>query len=72
MGWAFPSTGDLPDPGIEPESLVSSALAGRFFTSGSRKLMKAWLCALLEQTVLLSLALRSEENPLVLGLVLYP
>ena len=27
---AFPSPGDLPDPGIEPES---SALAGAFFTA---------------------------------------
>ena len=25
--------GDLPGPGIEPESLMSPALAGRFFTS---------------------------------------
>ena len=24
--------GDLPDPGIEPQSLVSPALAGEFFT----------------------------------------
>ena len=29
----FPSPGDLPDPGIEPESLVSLALASRFFTT---------------------------------------
>ena len=28
----FPTPGDLPDPGIEPESLVSPILAGRFFT----------------------------------------
>ena len=28
-GLSFPSSGDLPDPGIEPES---PALAGRFFT----------------------------------------
>ena len=27
--------GDLPNPGIEPESLVSPALAGRFFTSSA-------------------------------------
>ena len=27
-----PSPGDLPDPGIEPASLMSSALAGGFFT----------------------------------------
>ena len=29
----FPPPGDLPDPGIEPASLVSPALAGRFFTT---------------------------------------
>ena len=29
----FPTPGDLPDPGIEPASLVSPALAGRFFTT---------------------------------------
>ena len=29
----FPSPGDLPDPGIELASLVSPALAGRFFTT---------------------------------------
>ena len=29
----FPSSRDLPDPRIEPTSLVSPALAGRFFTS---------------------------------------
>ena len=29
---AMPPPGDLPDPGIEPTSLTSSALAGRFFT----------------------------------------
>ena len=29
----FPPTGGLPDPGIEPTSLVSPVLAGGFFTS---------------------------------------
>ena len=29
----FPPSGDLPDPGMEPASLVSPALAGGFFTS---------------------------------------
>ena len=29
----FPSSGDLPDPGIEPESLTSPALAGGFVTT---------------------------------------
>ena len=29
----FPTPGDLPDPGVELMSLVSSALAGRLFTT---------------------------------------
>ena len=32
-GLPFPSLGNLPDPGIEPESPVSSSLAGGFFTT---------------------------------------
>ena len=32
-GLPFPFPGDLPDPGIEPKSLVSPALAGRFSTT---------------------------------------
>ena len=32
-GLPFPTPGDLPDPGIEPASLVSPALAGGFFTT---------------------------------------
>ena len=34
-GLLFPSPGDLPDPGIEPPSLRSPALAGGFFTTSS-------------------------------------
>ena len=30
-GLPFPPPGDLPDPEMEPESLVSLTLAGRFF-----------------------------------------
>ena len=33
----FPTPGDLPDPGIEPMSLVSPALASGFFTSATWK-----------------------------------
>ena len=29
----FPTPGDLPDPGFEPESLASPALVGRFLTA---------------------------------------
>ena len=32
-GVSFPSPGDLPHPEIEPGSLASPALAGRFFTT---------------------------------------
>ena len=32
-GLPFPPPGDLPDPGIEPLSLMSPALAGSFFTA---------------------------------------
>ena len=32
-GLLFPSPGDLPDPGIEPVSLASPALADGFFTT---------------------------------------
>ena len=32
-GLPFPTPGDLPDPGIEPTSLASPALAGGFFTT---------------------------------------
>ena len=34
-GLSFPPPEDLPDPGIGPESLMSSALAGRFFTTNA-------------------------------------
>ena len=32
-GLAFPTPGDLPNPGIEPAALESPALASRFFTT---------------------------------------
>ena len=34
-GLPCPSSGDLPDPGIEPVSLKPAALAGKFFTTGA-------------------------------------
>ena len=35
----FPSPGDLPNPGIEPASLTSLALAGGFSTTSATKFM---------------------------------
>ena len=34
-GLPCPSPGNLPNPGVEPMSLMSSALAGGFFTTGA-------------------------------------
>ena len=34
-GLPCPPLGDLPDPGIKPSSLMSPALAGRFFTTSA-------------------------------------
>ena len=34
-GLTCPPSGDLPNPGTEPTVLMSSALAGRFFTTGA-------------------------------------
>ena len=34
-GLPFPTPGDYPDPGIEPKSLMSPALAGSFFTTNT-------------------------------------
>ena len=34
-GLAFPAPGDLPDPGIEPTSFMSPALAGSFLTTSA-------------------------------------
>ena len=39
---AFPLPGDLPDPGIEPVSLMSPALAGGFFTTSATWEAHVW------------------------------
>ena len=49
-GLPFTSPGDLSNPGIEPASLVSPALAGRFFTSWATK---GSLFSLIRQCLLL-------------------
>ena len=43
-GLPFPSPEDLPDPGMEPVSLMSPALAGRFFTSTTWEAREAPHC----------------------------
>ena len=44
-GLSFPTPEDLLDPGIEPRSLASPALAGEFFITeppGKPKLYESW------------------------------
>jgi len=36
-GLPYPPAGDFPHPGIKPASLISSALAGRFFTTNTTR-----------------------------------
>ena len=43
-GLSYPSPGDLPNPGIEPESLESPALAGEFFTSSASWIISPYIC----------------------------
>ena len=47
MGLPFPPPGDLPDSGIEPASLMSPALAGRFFTTSTT--WETLMCDILTQ-----------------------
>ena len=44
-GLLCPPVGDLPDPGIELASLMSSALAGWFFTAGATWEAPATVCS---------------------------
>ena len=40
VGWPCPPPGDLPDPGIEPLSLTSPALAGGVFTTSAIRVQR--------------------------------
>ena len=56
LEWAaMPSLGDLPDPGIKPESLMSPALAGGFFTTSTTQGSPKQVCAILFSNLLSSL-----------------
>ena len=44
-GLPFPSLGDLPNPGIESASLVSPALARRFFTNELLGKPMSWMAS---------------------------
>ena len=50
-GLPRPAPGDLPNPGIEPTSLMSPALAGRFFTTSA--IWEALVCMYLFKLVCL-------------------
>ena len=42
-GLSCPPPGDLPNPGIELTSLMSPALAGRFFTTSATQEAQVWM-----------------------------
>ena len=50
-GLPFLTPGDLPDPGIEPTSPVSPALADRFFTTVPPGKLSSLYCAVLSCSV---------------------
>ena len=49
-GLPWPPPGDLPNPGIERESLISPALAGRFFTTSTTLAEKPYKSTILQYT----------------------
>ena len=61
-GLPFPLAGDLPHPGIEPTSLMSPALTGRFFTPSatwgahipSIAIIKYWVIPCVVQYILVA------------------
>ena len=59
-GLLCPPPGDLPDPGFEPASLVSPALAGGFFTSSATIIV---INISSEYNYMLCLVTASSEHP---------
>ena len=61
----YPPLGDLPSLGIEPESLMSPALAGRFFTTSTTwegSIINVTLCDLNALSFIKSSGLTNEER----------
>ena len=56
-GLPFPPPGDLPDPGTEPASLSSPALAGGFFTTST-----AWEAPVIQVPYLRKTGCKGDEN----------
>ena len=50
-GLLCPSPGYLPDPGVEPSSLMPSALAGKFFTSSATWEARLFIFAFISSTL---------------------
>ena len=64
-GLLFPPPGDHPDPGIEPASLGSPALAGGFFiTSATWEVQKSACAVLCLATLVVSDSLRPHQATL--------
>ena len=59
---SFPSSGHLPNPGIQPLSLVSPALAGKFFTTEPPEKPKEVYMSLINQQI--NIDLQPQESTL--------
>ena len=63
-GFPCPSSGDLPNPGIEPTSLMSLVLADGFFTTGA--IWEAWTLHILSSNAFpFSFLTVSDSHPLL-------
>ena len=63
-GLPWPPSGDLPNPGIQTTSLMSPALAGRFFTvSASWEAHNTLLCGQLHLVLWLPLEISNHQPP---------
>ena len=66
----FPAPGELPNPGIEPASLASSALAGRFFiTLSSGKTPKMCMKPKKHQIIKIILRKKNKAGGLILPIL---
>ena len=50
--------GDLPEPGIEPTSLMSPVLAGGFFTTGATWEARSWYCGIFNNSDVLAIQIK--------------
>ena len=64
-GLPCPYPGDLPDPGIEPASLLSPVMAGKFFTTSATwevQVLHIYLCIYMESRKMVQMNLFAGQD----------